>query len=232
LKLQGHFSGDAMMRVSLFALALGMGLGVSALASAAPWTDPNGRLVFEAPAGWTTTVEQSNEYTYVVTGTANNECHVIARPNAGTASSSPEALRRATLNEAQFQAPQWTTIANGMSSIFRNNNANVISRSLDTSGFWPIQRAEIQGERLVHASLQLRPGWDLLSFCMTYDGADAVQAYEAVSRSVSHPNDATWRTQAEQQAATVDSANAAVDAQNAEIEEERAREERRRRVQH
>lgn len=221
------------MRVSLFALALGLGLSAAGMASAAPWTDPNGRLIFDAPAGWTTSIEQSGDYTYVVTGTANNECHVIARPNAGTASSTPEAVRRATLNEAQFQAAQWTTIANGMNSIFRNNSANVQSRSMDTSGFWPIQRAEIQGqERLVHAALQLRPGWDLLAFCMTYDGADSVEMYDAVIRSVAHPNDPTWRAQAEQQAATVDAANAAVDAQNAETEEERAREERRRRVQH
>jgi hypothetical protein len=229
----GTFSGDGMMRVSLIAATLGLGLVAGGLASAAPWNDPNGRLVFDAPQGWATTVEQSGDYTYVVSGTANNECHIIARPNAATASSTPEAVRRATGNDAQFQAQQWTVIANGMSSIFPNNSANVLSRSQDTSGFWPIQRAEIQGpERLVHAALQLRPGWDLLSFCMTYDGADSLATYDPVIRSVAHPNDAALRAQAEQEAARVDSANAAVDAQNAETEEERAREERRRRVQH
>jgi hypothetical protein len=220
------------MRV-LIAATLGFAL-VAGAASAAPWTDPNGRLVFDAPAGWTTSVEQSGEYTYVVTGTANNECHIISRPSPSTAAATAEAIRRTAANDAQFGDTFWASLANGFARIFPANSAQVQSRSQDSSQFWPIQRAVIQSPQRsdltapVQAGFEIRPGFELMALCMTYGGADATQTYEAVIRSLGHPNDATFQADAERQASEL----AAADAENAQVQEENDREARRRRVQH
>jgi hypothetical protein len=40
-----------------------------------------------------------------------------------------------------------------------------------------------------------------MAFCWTYGGPDATATYNSVFRSLSHPNDAAWQTEAEQQAA-------------------------------
>jgi hypothetical protein len=48
----------------------------------------------------------------------------------------------------------------------------------------------------VHAALQLRPGFDLITLCMTYDGSDPVEVYNNVIRSVAHPNDAAFEAAA------------------------------------
>jgi hypothetical protein len=52
----------------------------------------------------------------------------------------------------------------------------------------------------VTAALQSRPGIDLMAFCWSYAG-DATATFDALFRSVSHPNDATWQAAAEQQVA-------------------------------
>jgi hypothetical protein len=226
------------MRVSLFALALGLGLSAAGLASAAPWNDPNGRLVFDAPSGWTTSVEQSAEYTYVVTGTANNECHIISRPSPRTAAATPAAVRATAGNDTQFNDAFWQSLANGFARIFPGNSAQVQSHSQDSSQFWPIQRAVIQSPQRsdltapIQAGFEMRPGFELMTLCMTYGGPDATQAYDAVIRSVGHPNDATFQADAERQGAELAAANAAVDAQNAETQEQNERNARRQRVQH
>ncbi|QGZ94567.1 hypothetical protein [Terricaulis silvestris] len=224
------------MRV-LIAATLGFAL-VTGAASAAPWSDPNGRLVFDAPAGWTTSVEQSGEYTYVVTGTANNECHIISRPSPRTATVSAAAVRVAGANDAQFNDAFWQTLANGFGRIFPANSAQVQSHSQDSSQFWPIQRAVIQSPQRsdltapIQAGFEMRPGFELMTLCMTYGGPDATQTYDAVMRSVGHPNDATFQADAERLGAQNAAANAAADAQNAQTQEEIDREARRRRVQH
>jgi len=224
------------MRV-LIAATLGFALATGA-ASAAPWSDPNGRLVFDAPAGWTTSVEQSGEYTYVVTGTANNECHIISRPSPRTATVSAAAVKAAAANDAQFTDTFWQTLANGFGRLFPSNSAQVQSHTQDSSQFWPIQRAVIQSPQRsdltgpIQAGFEMRPGFELMTLCMTYGGPDATQTYDAVIRSVGHPNDATFQADAERVGAANAAANAAADAQNAQTQEENDREARRRRVQH
>lgn len=182
------------MRVWALAAVCGAALLGSGVASADTWTDPNGRLTFEQPRGWSTQVRRGPEgMTAIVTGTADQECQIISQPNAQTAARSPEAVRAAVANDEQFGIAQWVGIANGWRSLFPDNSASVLSRSSETNGAWPIQRAEIQSpERLVHGALQMRPGFDIVAMCMTYSGADATSTYDAVIRSIAHPNDAAW----------------------------------------
>jgi hypothetical protein len=190
------------MRAFALAAAIGAGMLAISAAEARPWTDPSGRITFDAPANWTISVEQSGRFTYVIAGTANNECQFVATPNPNTASSSADAVFRTARNDAQFTDASWVALGNGVTPVFPDSSAHFLSRTRDDAGFWPVQRAELQGpERVVHAGLQLRPGMDLLGLCMTYGGADPVAVYDQVLRSMGHPNDEAFRADAERQAA-------------------------------
>ncbi len=186
------------MRVTaLAAAAVCIGLLAGGVAAARVWNDPNGRVTFDAPNGWATSPENNASLTYVITGNANNECHVVATPNAGTSRATAAQIRAASAEDARFGNETWTRVLNGIPTVFPGNSANVQSRSLDSSGAWPIQRAEVQGpERLVHAAMQLRPGFDIITLCMTYGGADRTDLYDAFIHSVGHPNDAQWAAEA------------------------------------
>lgn len=190
------------MRTLLLATAFSMGLIAAGVAQAAEWSDSEGRMKFDAPNGWATTQEHSQGFSYVVTGTANNECHFVARPNSGTANAQAEAVRRTAADDAQFGADQWTRVANSVTPVFPGNSAQFVSRSSDTSGFWPIQRAELRNaERTVYGAMQIRPGMDLIAMCQTYGGADSASVYDAIIRSFGTPNDATLQAAAEAEAA-------------------------------
>lgn len=209
----------------LFALVALAGLTIAGAASARVWTDPGGRMTFDTPNGWATTVERtaSPENVYVISGSANNECHFLSQPSPSTAAASPDAVHRAGLDEARFQQDFWQTTAAGMPQLFPGGSAQFVSRSMDTSGFWAIQRADMQSpERLIHMTIQLRPGVTLMSMCMTYSGADPVAQYETVSRTLAHPNDATWRAEAEA-AEAARAAAAAAPPPAAEPQEDRRR---------
>lgn len=185
------------MRSRALAAACGMALLAAGVASAETWTDPNGRVTFEAPRGWSTQARRAEGFTAVITGTADNECQIISQPNDNSATATLEAVRSTAANDAQFTPEAWARIAGSLPSVFPGGTATVLSRSVETNGAWPIQRAEIQSsERLVHAAMTLRPGFDIVAMCMTYGGADAVSTYDAVIRSIGHPNDAQWATAA------------------------------------
>lgn len=181
---------------ALTAVAVCLGLMVG-VAYAAPWNDPHGRITFNAPAGWSTSASRradQNAMTYVISGTANNECHVLAVPNATTANNSPANVRTNSADSTRFTNEVWAQSLNRFTDVFPNNSAQVQSTSVDTSGFWPIQRAEVQSpERIVHAAMTFRPGFEIVIMCMTYGGADRTEVYDAFIRSVGHPNDAAWQ---------------------------------------
>lgn len=189
-----------MRRFALAAAAAGLGLTIAGFAYARVWTDPGGRVTFDAPSGWSIMQEQGASATdsnsYVIAGTAAQECQVKAQANPRSAASSPSAVHRTAATSTQFDSLYWTQAAAAMPSLFPDGPAEFVSHSVDTSGAWPIQRAVLRsGARTVYAALQLRPGIDLLTMCMTYDGADPVERYDAFIRSVGHPNDAAWAAQ-------------------------------------
>ena len=165
----------------MFALAAVAALGVATVADARVWTDPAGRVTFDAPNNWATTVERgaapTDTFTYVISGSANNECHFISQPNPNLANSTAYSVKLTAADPATITPELWAQTANGMAHLFPNSSAQVLSTSVETDAFWPIQRAEIQApERLVHAALQLRPGLNLITMCMTYAGADPTAA--------------------------------------------------------
>lgn len=185
-----------MRAFALAATAVCFGLMLGGTASARPWSDPQGRVTFDAPAGWSTMVSRSadqSQFTYVISGTANNECQVAAVPNAATASHQPASVRAQGADPARFTNEIWAQSLNRFNTVFPDNSAQIESTSADTSGAWPIQRAEARSpERAVHAAMIFRPGVEIVVMCMTYDGADRTDLYDAFIRSIGHPNDATW----------------------------------------
>ncbi len=188
-----------MRALALAAVAVCIGMTAGGVASARTWNDPAGRVTFDAPSGWVTSPDtRVDGFTYVITGNANNECHVVAFPNANTTASPPARIKQAGADPARFTAQTWATTLNQIQRVFPNNSANVQSTTVDTSQFWAIQRAEVQGpERTVHAAMTIRPGVEIVTLCMTYDGADPTSTYDTFIRSVGNPNDATWQAAAE-----------------------------------
>jgi hypothetical protein len=189
-----------MRRFALAAAAAGLGLTMAGIAYARVWSDPGGRITFDAPNGWSimqeTGANPTDTGSYVIAGTAAAECQVRAQANPRSVASSADAVYRTAAVSTQFDSLYWISAGNAVQSLFPDNSAEFVSHSVDTSGTWPIQRAVLRsGTRTVYGALQLRPGIDLLTMCMTYDGADQVERYEAFIRSVGHPNDAAWQAQ-------------------------------------
>lgn len=183
--------------LAAFAVCIGLSMGV---ASARPYNDPQGRVSFDNPAGWSTIVSRQvnqSQYSYLVTGTANNECQVAAIPNPATASHTPASVKTNSADSTRFTNDVWATSLNRFSEVFPDNSAQVQSTSVDTSGFWPIQRAEVQSpERVVHAAMEFRPGFEIVVMCMTYDGPDRTDVYDTFIRSVNTSQDAAWEAAA------------------------------------
>jgi hypothetical protein len=182
------------VRVMILAAAV---LATTTLAAvAAPWSDPAGRLVFETPSGWMVAPQQANGMTYVVAGGMASECHLIAAPREATAETSPHRLRLAS--QQQLDPDAWTNIAALLPNLFPQN-AQVLSQSVETDSFWPVQYADIRGitGRTVHGAIQFRPGYELWTFCLTHDGADDVTTFTQIAHSVGTPNDAQLQAQAE-----------------------------------
>lgn len=184
------------MRKLALAAAIGIGLTLGGVASAEQWTDPNGRLVVNLPAGWRTQPQNAGGTTALLAFNASNDCFFFGIPNPATANSSARAAHSST---APLDAAAWASAVNVIADFFPNNSAQLVSSSVDTSGFWPVQRAELRGpEKTVFATIQVRPGVELRAFC---SGASSADAYAAIFASLSHPNDAAWQAQAEQAAA-------------------------------
>jgi hypothetical protein len=183
------------------AIAAIVGLGMTALAGPAAarvWTDPNGRLTFDAPAGWTVEPQEAPDFTYAMAFNADRECHFVAMPSTGSSTASAARVRQAGAEEGRFPADAWIRVANGVPPVFPGDSAQFVSQSIETSQFWPIQRAELRNaERAVHSAIQIRPGLELWTFCMTFDGPDNVSNFDAVIRSVGTPNDAALQADAE-----------------------------------
>lgn len=200
------------MRILALAAILGVGLCLGA-AEAREYRDPAGRIVFDAPANWPVTVEQAPaDTTYLIAGNDDNECRFIVRSSPNTANASPYDIWRTGKDDGQFTEAFWVSQANAIQRIFPNNSAVHASHARDDSGFWPMQRAELDSpsRRLhVYGGFQLRPGLEMLGLCINYDGDPPVATFDSVLRSMAHPNDAAFRASAEERIAARAAAEAA-----------------------
>ena len=200
------------MRALALAAIIGVGLSLGA-ADAREYRDPAGRIIFDAPANWPVTVEPSAaNITFVIAGNDDNECRFVATTNPSTANSAAYDIWRTARNDAQFTDAFWLERANNQQRVFPNNSAVLVSHARDDTGFWPMQRAELDSPTRslkVYAGLQLRPGVDMMAFCVNYDGEPPVAAFDSVLRSMRHADDATFRASAEERIAARAAAEAA-----------------------
>jgi hypothetical protein len=182
------------------ALAAIVGAALTGVAAAETWTDPAGRLTFNKPPGWQVENQGSSaQQTTVLAFNASNDCYFYGLTNPATANASPDAARRT----AQMTNENWIAAASAGAlrrDFFPSGAPQLVSSSVDTSGFWPIQRAEFQGARRVFAAVQVRPGFELRAFCAATSGGSAA-TFDPIFTSLGHPNDATWQAQAQDQAA-------------------------------
>ena len=182
------------MRKLALAAVFGVGLTLAGAAAADPWTDPNGNLILDAPRGWTVRPQQMNGGTAVLAFTPSSDCYFFGIPNAASASASVNAARNTT---APLPDEAWTSAAQGITDFAGGGALTVASKSVDTSGFWPVQRAQLtSGSRTIHGVLQVRPGFELRAFC---SGSEA--SYDAILGAMHHPNDQAWEAAAAQAAA-------------------------------
>jgi len=159
------------------------------VAAAETWTDPNGRLVFEKPRGWNVNPQQGSSATIVLTFDGAHDCVLMSSPNSVTAGATPRRVVNSTTEP--FSSSAWVSTASGISTLFPGGTASVTSQTVDTSGPWPVQRAELQSSQgTVYGAIQGRPGFDLMGFCTAYDSGTEV--FNTLFASMSHPNDAEW----------------------------------------
>ena len=178
------------MRTLALAAVFGVGLTMAGLAAADPWTDPNGNLILDAPRGWTVRPQQMAGGTAVLTFTPSSDCYFFGIPNAASANASVNAARNTT---APLPATAWTTAVQGITDFASGGPPTVASQSVDTSGFWPVQRAQLQsGDRTIYGVIQVRPGFELRGFCA--GGSQA--SLDPMLNSMSHPNDQAWQAAA------------------------------------
>lgn len=174
--------------------ALAVVLGVAAFAGAAaadPWTDPNGNITFNPPSGWTVRPQQAQGATVVLAFTPSSDCYFYGLPNPASANSSVHAAQNTT---TPLTTEAWVQATQGVPDLFEGGAPTVVSQSVDTSGFWPVQRAQLQsGSRTIYATLQVRPGFELRGFC-----AGSQASYDAILNSIGHPHDQAWQTEAAQ----------------------------------
>jgi hypothetical protein len=184
------------MRTLALAAAIGVGLTVGGIAFAEQWNDPNGRLTFNAPAGWRVQPRNAAGQTAVLAFNPSNDCYLFGVANPATANSSANAARNTT---APLDQNAWVTAAAPIRDFFEGTAPTFVSSSVDTSGFWPVQRAELRGpSKTVYGAILVRPGVEIRAFCA---GAASASAYDPIFASLGHPNDATWQSEANAQAA-------------------------------
>lgn len=174
------------MRALALAAVFGVGLTLAGVAAADPWVDPAGNIVVNTPRGWTVRPQQMSGGTAVLAFTASSDCYFFGVPNAASASASVQAVRNTT---DQLPDSAWVASVQAITDFVSGGTPTVASQSVDTSGFWPVQRARItSGSRTIHGAITVRPGYELRGFC---SGSEA--SYDAILNGISHPNDQSWQ---------------------------------------
>ncbi|HVZ99229.1 MAG TPA: hypothetical protein VG841_02810 [Caulobacterales bacterium] len=184
------------MRKLISALALGACVYASA-ASADPWTSPDAKITFDKPAGWLVQPQPADGFTYILTGAGNAQCDLMSSPRPATTDTGADLIREA--GKVAIAPEAWSSIVGVVPDIFGGAQATLVSHSVNTDAFWPVNLADFNANgRVIHAAIQFRPGVELWAFCQSNSGADDAATYSALLRSVGLPNDAELQATAVQ----------------------------------
>lgn len=184
------------MKRLLAAVAIAAALGGTAFAQTmAAWSDPANTFSIRRPAAWPVDrMSGSSEAVNVyAAGLADAECtlYSIDRPN--TAGRSVQSIVSGFSQAMTVE--QWTQVA-GSIRTFRAG-AEVQTPSVDTSGFWPVQRATIVTDGTpVASAIHARPGREIWVFCQSYDSRDRTSIFNEIIASVATPRDAELQASA------------------------------------
>lgn len=185
------------MRMIALAAIFGVGLLAGGVAAAEQYVDPNGRLTFNTPSGWRVQQRSAGTQTAVLAFNPTNDCYFFGADSPATANSSAEAARN---TRDPIAAQAWVTYASPIRDFFEGSPATLVSQTVDTSAFWPVQRAELRGpSKTVYGAVLIRPGVEIRAFC---SGAASAAAYDSIFSSLAHPNDAAWQQAAEEAGAS------------------------------
>lgn len=153
------------------------------------FTDPANTFSFQRPTNWPVDRmgDSSDAVGHYAAGLAAAECNFYTIARETTAERSAAAV------VAAFSQPmtreQWFQVTSSIRT-FRGG-ADVQTQSVDTSGFWPVQRATILTEGdLVQAAIHARPGREVWVFCQSFDNTDRTQIFNNIIASVNTPRDA------------------------------------------
>lgn len=147
------------------------------------WVDPSGQLTFFHPTGWqaSTLPSQNDGAVRAFTGSGAFECQVWLLPRAQTASW-PEDRVRQHYGRA-FAAPTWISVFAPLRIL--EGQIHVADVTVDDRRSWPTQRATLRGANgEARASLQGRPGLELISLCQSFDGVDRNAVFDVIAASV------------------------------------------------
>ncbi len=201
------------MRTIALAAIFGVGLMAGGVAAAEPYNDPAGRFTVNTPSGWRIQPQNASGQSVVLAFNATNDCYFFGVPNPATANSSPEAVHN---TQTALTPDAWVTAGTPVRDFFEGSPPTLVSQSVDTSGFWPVQRAEMRGpSKTVYAAILNRPGVEIRAFCA---GAASASAYDLIFSTLGHPNDAAWQ-QAAEAAGASRAARAAAEPTPAQAEE-------------
>lgn len=162
--------------------------GAAYAQAAASWTAPDQSFSLSRPANWPVDrmSDSSPTIAHYAAGLADAECSIYAIQRPTTATAAPGTVQRSF--STPFTAAQWTQVATGIRSL---GNASAETMSVNTEGFWPIQRARlVTADGPVEAGIQARPGLELWTFCQSFDSRDRTATFESLIRSIATPRDA------------------------------------------
>ena len=174
----------------MFAAAVLSSALLSGMASAQEqftrWVHPSGQLSFEHPAGWHVNEmrSQTEGALRVMVGAADFECQIWRLPRAQTATLSASEVRQRY--SRALAADKWTDLVAPLPEFRDAPTASDIS--VDTTATWPTQHAVVRsGAHEARASIQGRPGFELISLCQSFDTQDRSAVFDQIARSVHAP---------------------------------------------
>jgi hypothetical protein len=203
-----------------FAVATLVAAALAAPAVAAPWTDPSGAFTISNPANWKIErmSEASSQVIQYFGGTGSHECWFNHIPRPDSADKSVAAVKKA------FGAPIGDAMwAQAFGALSKTEPPTVVEAKVEDNAGWPVQTATLSTkEGTVLAAIHGRPGFEVRSYCQSFDKKDRSAEFSAILKGLSSPKDAEWATaeanataEAAKQAAAQQEAAAAAEAANA-----------------
>lgn len=183
-----------MRRVmALLAMAAACVAPVASAQAARTWTDPSGALQAQLPRGYPVQADSGStaQVLVYVAGAADYECMIYGISRPATAATPPGDVHHSIAQP--YTAVQWTQLIGSMR--YFKPGSTITSSSVDTTAFWPVQRAVVNsGGDTIQAGVTVRPGRDIYTFCQSFDGRDRSAEFGQIIRNVGTPQDAALQS--------------------------------------